>query len=45
MMHFFGSVELKLNLPIEKLRGQSYDGCSTISVEVSGVQKTIKAVY
>ena len=44
---FFGFVELsgahalKLenlltwNLPIEKLRGQGYDGCSTMSGEVS----------
>ena len=36
---------LKWNLPIEKLRGQGYDGCSTMSGEVSGVQKRIKTIH
>ena len=34
-------VMLKLNLSMSKLRGQSYDGCSTMSGTRSGVAKCI----
>ena len=32
-------------LDMQKLIGQGYDGCSTMAVEVSGVQKRIRELY